>query len=272
MLLSNRVRRLLHFGQVSAAQLASLFSAFSFCSSSFFDFNFSRSTRARVWPLDVPSPPPSPGGLHLCCELALCSVAPGPSSDGGASLDSVLGGADSGVLCSTRDLEGAPLLHWPAPDLPRCDRCGHDCSVTLATTPAEYATCPLCGFFPLSDFYSEVDAYDSGDGGRCLMCGCVQTPLAPQCLGCGGLVLAAHTEYYGAFGGYRSRELLVAIGRSLGALVPPSVFHDLLLYGGLDSWEAKPIVASYVRHCRGRFGFARGCSIAYLVAVGYSLG
>ena len=164
------------------------------------------------------------------------------------------------------------MLSWPAPDLPRCDRCGHDCSVTLATTPAEHAACPLCGFSPLSQFYSEADAYDSGAGGRCLMCGGVQTPLAPQCLGCGGLVLAAHTEYYGAFGGYRSRELLVAIGRSLGALVPPSVFHDLLLHGGLDSWEARPIVASYVRHCRGRFGFARGCSIAYLVAVGYSLG
>ena len=39
-------------------------------------------------------------------------------------------------------------------------------------------------------------------GGRCLMCGCVQTPLHTQCLSCGGVVLDAHTEYYGAFGGY----------------------------------------------------------------------
>ena len=211
--------------------------------------------------------------MHLCCDLANCSAVLVPSSGSGASLGSLSAGDDSVVLSTRRDsVTGAPVLDWPAPDLPLCDRCGHDCSATLVVTPAEHATCPLCGFSPLSEFYSEVDARDHGGGGRCLMCGCVQTPLHTQCLSCGGVVLDTHTEYYGAFGGYRSRELLVAIGRSLGALVPPSVFHDLLLHGGLDSWEARPIVSSYVRHCRGRFGFARGCSLAYLVAVGYSLG
>ena len=49
-------------------------------------------------------------------------------------------------------------------------------------------------------------------------------------------------------------------------------FCLFVCYGGLDSLEARPIVSSYVLHCRGRFGFARGCSLAYLVAVGYSLG
>ena len=53
--------------------------------------------------------------------------------------------------------------------------------------------------------------------------------MVSECVGCGGIVLPDGTEYHFAFGGFRSRELLVAIGRSLA--LPRRAYLSVLVAG-----------------------------------------
>ena len=176
------------------------------------------------------------------CRLSLSSTSCSPTTD-------LFGSDNAGAsLVGLSDLAEYPRLHeftatWPTPDLPRCDRCGLDCSALLLLRPPEHAECPRCSWFPLSDFYSEADAYDHGDGGRCVACGHAQTPLAPQCVGCGGLVLGADTDHYLFFGRFHSRELLVAMGRSLA--LPWRAFAAVLRGGGLQCADAEIVARAY---------------------------
>ena len=186
-------------------------------------------------PFAVAPPLPPPAVL----PLSLCRL-PTRLDAGALGYSGTILGYSGTVAPST-----IGAFSWPEPALPACDRCGLDCSAELAHLPASEAGCPRCGWGPLAAFYSEIDAYDEGTGGRCVGCGHVQDPQASQCLSCGALVLPAHTDYYYAFGGFCSRELLVAIGRTLA--LPAGAFAAVLRGGGLEDADADLVALAYGR-------------------------